>query len=83
MRELKELKEKIEEIKEFGDIPRYSVVAGRKYIYVWLNNGQVPATRNLPELKRLSNWGGYATFIGRFTPEEAKKKFLRGSPPIL
>ena len=75
MSTLEQVKKEIEEIKEFGDIPRYSVELGRKYIYVWLNNGQVPATRNLSKLERLSGWGGYATFIGRFTPEEAKEFF--------
>lgn len=73
MNTLKELAKQIEQIKEFGDIPKYSTVAGRKYIYVFKNNGQIPTTRNLSELQRLSGWGGYATFIGRFTIEEIQE----------
>ena len=76
----KEIIAKLESLQEFGDIPKFSIVTTRKYIYVWRNNGQVPKTRNIRELEKLSGSGGYATFIGRFTTQEALDYFseLRG-----
>jgi len=67
--ELSVLKEKIEEIKAFGDVPAYSVEIGYKYIYVCRNNGQFHKG-DAP-----SGSEGWATFIGKFTAEEIKKEF--------
>ena len=66
--EIKEIVEKIESANEFGNVPAYSVEAGRKYIYVCRNNGQFHRG-NAP------NGGGWATFIGKFTADEAKEFF--------
>lgn len=68
MNKVKEIAEKIEDIKEFGSIPRYAVECGKKYIYVCKNNGQFT--------RRDMGDGPWATFIGKFTADEAEKIFL-------
>ena len=66
--EIKAIMEKIESSKEFGEIPSYSVEAGRKYLYVCKNNGQFHKG-NAP------HGGGWATFIGKFSVDEARVFF--------
>ena len=61
----------MEGIMDFGIIPRYSVLAGKKYIYVCLNNGVFhtgPREKTIP---------GDATFIGKFTSDEIVSSFSK------
>jgi hypothetical protein len=66
---INEVKEKIESIMEFGGIPKFVVVKSQKHLYVCRNNGQFHKGDccNIP---------GFATFIGKFTADEAENEFL-------
>ncbi len=64
-----EIKNKIENIKEFGDIPRYTVEIEKNKLVVCMNNGQFTTDETM------SNKDGRATFIGKFSPTDAIKKF--------
>jgi len=66
---LKEIKERINKIKIFGDTPAYDCVIRNGYLVVCQNDGQ------LTHDPKKSGQDGYATFIGKFTPDEAIRYF--------
>ena len=68
---------KIKEIKAFGNIPRYHIEKSKKFVYIWENNGQIPETRHISILEKLSSSNGYATFIGRFKTTNELNNFLK------
>ncbi len=53
---------------EFGNVPKYAVSVKGGYLYVCRNNGQFHRGGS-------SGVPGYATFLGRFTAQEAKTRF--------
>jgi len=67
---LKEVAQKIEQIKEFGEIPSYSVQACKKYLYVCRNNGQF-------HKGEANGKPGWAKFLGQFSRDEAVYTFLK------
>ena len=66
----RQAKKMLESIMEFGKIPRYAVKVHCGRLHVWKNNGQVPSTRSLSKIEKLSGSNGYATWIGVFEPDE-------------
>lgn len=67
----RQAKKMLENIVEFGNIPRYAMKVYRGRLYVWKNNGQIPSTKSLSKIEKLSGSNGYATWIGIFEPDEA------------
>lgn len=64
---MKELVDAIERIPQWegGDVPAYAAEAGRKYIYVCLNNGQFHRG-DAPQGN-----GAWATYCGKLTYDQA------------
>lgn len=65
---LQEIKEAIEDIMMFGEIPAFVCECTHKYIYVCRNNGCF-------HKGNADNTGGWATFVGKFTIIEANEYF--------
>lgn len=62
---IEQVKEKIEDIKAFGDIPRYAVEIENGMLTICGNDGQFT---NNPQMSGID---GYATFVGVFSVDDA------------
>jgi hypothetical protein len=71
---LREVKERMDEIETFSGTPLFVTEIRNGYLYVCYNDGQWTTD------SKKSGKGGYATFVGKFTPDEVIRKFLEKHP---
>ena len=69
MKTVNEIKKEIESIKAFGDTPQYTVTTKNGLLHVCQNDGQYHTD------PKKSRQNGYATYVGKYTPQEAIQEF--------